>query len=134
MRDIKFRAWDEGKKMMHLDFEFIRSGINGDDWVVFKSDKQPLNSKPHPLENPFFNQQLKIMQYTGLKDKNDKEIYEGDIVKTKYQKMAKIVWDNENTCFATETVDKVVKDERMYCLKDIEEIIGNVCDNPELLK
>jgi hypothetical protein len=74
-RQIKFRAWDESNKIMHYDFQFIRSGEESNDWIVFTSDKQTLKDKPHPLENPFFQKQLKIMQWTGIEN-----IFEGDIV------------------------------------------------------
>ena len=41
MREIKFRAWDERKKVMHFDFQFFTSGEEGNDWICFSSDKEP---------------------------------------------------------------------------------------------
>jgi uncharacterized phage protein (TIGR01671 family) len=84
MREIKFRAWDEINKIMHYDFKWISSGDKENDWIVFTSDKSPLqNPKTNPFNNPnpYFSQQFKKMQFAERKDKNGKEIYEKDIVK-----------------------------------------------------
>ena len=62
MREIKFRAWLEPEKKMNNGL----FGLRSDGEVSFQSN------------NPEFN--VILMQYTGLKDKNGKEIYEGDIV------------------------------------------------------
>ena len=61
MREIKFRAWDKKRKMM-FHFELF---------------EQP----PTELGQPLYLDDLVLMQYTGLKNKKGKEIYEGDVVK-----------------------------------------------------
>jgi len=60
MREIKFRAWDKNKKEMTLNDSFY--------------ELQKWNRTEKELED------YEIMQYTGLKDKNGREIYEGDVV------------------------------------------------------
>ena len=143
MREIKFRAWDEQNKVMHNEVEFIRSGIDGNDWILFKSDKQKLEDG-NVLNNPYFQQQIKLMQYTGLKDKNDVEIYEGDIVSftlfdcfdNDMQHIGKILFNNG--AFYIEYMDKDELYNSLLCYvisqDDEFEVIGNIHENPELLE
>lgn len=70
MREIKFRAWDKNKKEMIdvYSLDFLEGGnLTGIGTNFDGSDGKII-------------QDVEIMQYTGLKDKNSKEIYEGDIL------------------------------------------------------
>lgn len=118
MREIKFRAWVEETKKMFYNHQNNR---------YFGRD----------LKSP----RVALMQYTGLKDKNGKEIYEGDIVTgaTSYEvdndkrewtesNPAHIYWDEEFCAFYPFYLNA-----RWRCdIVDIE-VIGNIYENPELL-
>ncbi len=62
MREIKFRAWNNETKRMDYDFKKVALLVGMDSKSILRK-------------------QYELMQYTGLKDKNNVEIYEGDIVK-----------------------------------------------------
>ena len=72
MREIKFRAWHTEKKRMFPPWSIWKSNLHGYD------DSCCLN----------------LMQYTGLKDKNGKEIYEGDIVRNGKGIIYEVRWYN----------------------------------------
>jgi uncharacterized phage protein (TIGR01671 family) len=130
MREIKFRAWDEGNRVLHKDVEFIRSGIEDNDWIIFKSDKQKLENDA-VFDNPYFQKQIKLMQYTGLKDKNGVEIYEGDIVKGTIFGIAFVKY--EHNSFVLWNKGSYSRDYRNYVHENIE-VIGNIYENYELLE
>jgi len=113
MREIKFRAWDPIHKRM-FDCDIISDDRGYEHWQYFEDG------------NPYSNI---LMQFTGLKDKNGKEIYEGDAVK---------FWSNELIGFIywSESTARFEISQGHFNIVDISksEIIGNIYENPELLK
>ena len=137
MRKIKFRAWDEVRKEMHSEFNFIQSHGDGQNWIV------PLEHITNPdwlvdLEKkvrcaPHIREQFKLMQFTGLLDKNGKEVYEGDIVKCKYGWLGFVVYRGSHY-WCEEIVTKKVGSHAPIFNEWAElEIIGNIYENPELV-
>jgi hypothetical protein len=83
MDNLSLRAWDEQNRIMHRNFHYIDSGVQGNDWIVFVSDKQPLQHDErteHPLGNPYCRQQLKVMLGSRVNDVNNIEFFEEDTV------------------------------------------------------
>ena len=123
MREIKFRAWDEDTKEMFDVFQMQYTGLM--DFVVRLSVRVSDNQGWH---KPLYN--FILMQYTGLKDKNGKEIYEGDIVKSTSIGEEIISWVNFWDGYFTVEGRGIAA----LAYKTYEwEVIGNIYENPELL-
>ena len=125
MREIKFRAWVKQWNKM----EYGVGIMNG---VVFRKDGAIIGKKSE------------LMQYTGLKDKNGKEIYEGDILNNQENKIIPwpriVEWDSEifhgfvlrDNALGNKTKFPVHMSEVNWFSQC--EVIGNIYENPELIK
>jgi len=137
MRLIKFRAWYKNNEEM---CEVIHYNSPSETLVIlckststiYMDSTQPIVSKMLPFRK------VELMQYTGLKDKNGKEIYEGDILHQDAFWDIYIVWDDKHSRFAYLCTDWVVtQGDPISILSDQLskfEVIGNIYENPELLK
>ena len=124
-REIKFRMWHKKSKKM-FDVESIN----------FKDRSLNMwNSVMYTLST-FSLDDVILMQYTGLHDKNGKEIYEGDIVVDKEDEvMGEITWNEEEASFYFSILyeNGTYEEEKLNDWASVLEVIGNVYDNPELL-
>lgn len=127
----KFRAWDSAKKEMFKDtFAITESG------QVVVVEQESVASSPDYV----FVDHLVIMQSTGLKDKNGKEVFEGDILAFETDDEVinvNVFWDEEHALFMFES-KKYNEQEPLAELVENNtypfEIIGNIYENPELLE
>ncbi|EJQ55412.1 hypothetical protein IEI_00675 [Bacillus wiedmannii] len=109
MREIKFRAWDkEFKQFSDMALNYKIADIN-------------------------YYTDYEWMQYTGFKDKNNKEIYEGDIVE--YDGWFYIIkWDEEETGFYMHDKNNYEDDHLRMIDISVGEVMGNIYENQNLIK
>ena len=122
IREIEYRAWYYDKdypEFSHMTF-------------VCSIDFVKRKAKIGVLENIYKFDQIELMQYTGLKDKNGVKIFEGDIVKIADDEVCFIEWDEYDYWYRIKNkeVDDILAGFRP---KDFE-VIGNIYENKELLE
>ena len=142
-REKKYRVWDREEKIISegLPFEWFLTGEPGD--MEFPSTGESL-----PLKDfIFFRDHFEMMDFTGLQDKNKKDVYDGDICRTDVNiKLWVVRWGNYEWEFINhqikEAKHRMAGDEQysfseyLPMLKRASagiEVIGNIYENPELL-
>lgn len=135
MREYKFRAWETtGKRMVHFGIEWLVYNSD-DDGTIIDEEYNPVSGGRACVEY----RDLVIMQYTGLKDKNGKEIYEGDIIKDILTlNWFKVVFDNgryKGEFIPHDSIAGGFDIDSMHKLDlNFYEVAGNIHENSELLK
>lgn len=140
MRELKFRAWDKDLKRYFYDIAVYPNNV---------AAIQRHNIESMMLEAEYgathwteLDENAVIEQYTGLKDKNGKEIYEGDIIQEEIDFNSKMTdgvftyvveWDSDTLCYGLRGNDNSIHDE-LWEVNTSVEVIGNIHENPELLE
>jgi uncharacterized phage protein (TIGR01671 family) len=132
MRDIKFRCWvfptkkeikEDPYKELQWMFYFENPSIGDGSCLIF-NEKGGLS-----LDED--DRKFEIMQYTGLKDKNGVEIFEGDIL----EQAGIVSWNDVEvrwSCIDISLNDRREWHDMLYLTTPLE-VIGNIYENPELL-
>jgi len=133
-REIKFIAWDKIKSIMRgvvrVDFDNPSFNVQ----ILCPTESAPQNWELRKFD------EVELMQFTGLTDKNGKEVFDGDIVacydwggKNPFIKNDSIVWDADENGW---NFNSNWVEDRYDFRKAISvcEVIGNIYENPNLLK
>ncbi len=129
MREIKFRAWDTEKKEMYKPIHEAYKGNLFELVVGFGGDLSA-NTMDGLQHESIWPNRFILMQYTGLKDKNGKEIYQKDIGITMGGMKGTIEWHNERAMWIFH--DENNFNSPLYEYIPLMEVIGNIYENPEL--
>lgn len=114
-REIKFRAWDKVNKK----WRFIK---------LRNSGRETIEDAGARIQPSIF---VGLMQYTGLKDKSGREIYEGDIIK-KHNETGGVIFHNSAFRFKSKDIKR--KTHPTLVMYADDEVVGNIHENPNLIK
>ena len=129
MREIKFRAWDKVLGEMFYSSELC----NGDIMVLHLDGRIEISDDDTYKPDDFI-----LMQYTGLKDKNGREIYELDKVKVEGYWPDYVIRFHRGSFYVCHMSASDPEGVYWYTLGDFSEncikVIGSIHDNPELIE
>lgn len=131
MREIKFRVWDKERKWFLNDDMFIEL-----DGTLWDDSDFKYNTPNKEIERAKTDRYI-LERYTGLKDKNGKEIYEVDIVRVfqPFNVPTKAIVEFNDGCFELKGIELTWRDYvKCFVVNHAIEIIGNIHENPELLE
>lgn len=148
MREVRFRFWDSKEKRMYEMTPELAIGYNGEvSRLLYHEDEHNAERDCVEWEGTAYSEHIIPLQYTGLKDKNGKEIYEGDILLL--NKGTKRTVFSVPGGFAIECLDcdfgkygkqaitpiEGLSDEQNAgFIESCTAVIGNIYENPELLE
>ena len=129
----KFRAWDKTRNEMNYRVMVGNCDTDDENWTC------PIIWIEEKKDWLHFDDYDSIMQSTGLKDKNGKEIFEGDVVRqvrtqptTENETITGVVTMIEGTWLIMNDCEQLAS--KLWSETDENEIIGNIYENPELLE
>jgi len=132
-RELKFRAWDNLKKEWLMGYQYGNRGFSLIGELMACSEWQAVLCDMVRGDFGEHGEHLIVQQFTGLKDKNGKEVYEGDIIlgfmsSDGFKHVAPVEW----TGFGWSAVSRQGNNMIIWLESDFE-VIGNINENPELL-
>lgn len=128
---FKFRHFNKlVGKMTYYDNPEMQVCLNDD----FKSGLIFPMSEDFEDNAMYMGKYTYYQQCTGLRDKNGKLIFEGDIVKNWDNRIFKIVWKDDACCFMAENKNFTVSIYSLISLTNDLEVIGNIYENKELVE
>ena len=129
MRELKFRAWDKRLKKWAMDnVVSVQNSLKDRITIGCELD----TNIPEVDEE----EQIHVMQYTGLKDKHGKDIFEGDLLNMPNDDFEPLEVFFENGEFRVRhcTGNGYLSGDGLYVYSLEGELVGNIYENPELLK